>query len=129
MIDTIKTYFTEVVAKNVAPKVSAALISAGITFLIAHQEFMAQMGITFYPNFDGKWMGAAPTGQLLVIEFDTLGKWGAAGLVVLATTAWAFFQHHAVATVTGAPQSGDKRIGDAVPVAGGARESDPPKTA
>ena len=127
MLDTIKTYLVEVASKNVAPKVITAVMSYGITFLIAHQEFMEQMGITYYPNFDGTWHGVAPTGQLLVIEFDTLGKWGAVALIAGVTAAWSFFQHHAVATVTGAPQSGDKRENPPVPVEGGARATDIPK--
>lgn len=125
MIDKVKTYFVEVVMNKVAPKATAALISYAITFLVAHQEFMEQMGVTYYPNFDGTWHGVPPTGSLLVVEFDTLGKWGAAGLVFLITAVWAFVQHHAVATVTGAPQSGDKREPASLPVAGGDRSGDP----
>ena len=106
MMDTIKTYFMQVVVKNIAPKVSAAVISAGITFLIAHQEFMQQMGITYYSAFDGKWLGLPPTGKLIIVELDTLSVWGGLALVGLATGIWAWFQHHAVATVTGAPQDG-----------------------
>lgn len=126
MVDKIKTYFIEVVLKNVAPKVSNAVIAGVLTFLVAHQEFMEKMGITYYSAFTGVFRGTPPTGQILVVEFDTLGKWGALMLIAGATAAWAFFQHHAVATVTGAPQSGDKREAS-VPVAGGDRASDPKK--
>lgn len=124
-VDKLKTWLVEVVLKNVAPKVSNALIAGGITFFIAHQEFMEQMGITYYPNFIGTWSGAVPSGRLLVIEIDTLGVWGGAMLIMGATAIWALFQHHAVATVTGAPQSGDKRIQPPVPVEGGQRQGDP----
>lgn len=126
MLEKIKTYFVEVAIKNITPKVMTAVMSGIITFILAHQEFMEKMGITFYPNFDGTWHGAAPTGQLITIEFDTLGKWGAAALVVLITAAWAFLQHHGVATVTGAPQSGDKRENFPVQLVGGDRAGDPP---
>jgi hypothetical protein len=120
MLEKSKAYFLEVIIGKVAPKVTGALISVGITFIIAHQEFMDQMGITYYPAFDGTWRGAAPTGQLLVVEFDTLGKWGAAMLVIGIASAWAFFQHHAVAAVKGEPQSGDTTLQTR-------RAEDPPK--
>lgn len=124
-MEKLKTYFVQVILKNVAPKVSNAVIAAGITFLVAHQEFMEQMGITYYPDFAGVWRGAAPTGRLLVIEIDTLGIWGGAALIMGATALWAFFQHHTVATVTGAPQSGDKREAPTLPVPNGERKEDP----
>lgn len=127
-MDTLKTWFVEVACKNVAPKVTTALLSAVVTFLIAHQEFMEQMGITFYPSFDGTWHGAAPTGQLIVVELDTLGKWGAAMLIVGITALWAILQHHTVATVTGTSQIGDKREAIDQPLAGGNRPNDPPKS-
>lgn len=124
MLDKMKTYFIEVVLKNVAPKISNAVIAAGLTFLVAHAEFMEKMGITYYPNFAGVWHGAAPSGRLMVVEIDTLGLWGGAMLIMGATAAWAFFSHHAVATVTGAPQSGDKRTEPTVVIEGGQRKED-----
>ena len=126
MIDTLKTYFVEVVSKNVAPKVVSSLISMGLVFLAAHQDLMEQIGITYYPNFNGTWSGAAPSGQLITIEIATLKFWGAAMLTTGVIALVAFFQHHAVAAVTGAPQSGDKRSAD-IPLAGGQRDSDPLK--
>ena len=127
-MEKIKTYFIEVILKNVAPKVTNAVIAAGLTFLVAHHEFMQQMGITYYPDFSGKWNGIPPTGRLLVVEIDTLGIWGGAMLIMGATALWAFFSHHAVATVTGSPQSGDKRGLPEQPVIGGARATDPKET-
>lgn len=124
-MEKLKTYFVEVVLKNVAPKVTNAIIAAGITFLIAHQEFMQQMGITYYPNFNGIWNGTAPTGRLLVLEIDTFGLWGGAALIALATAAWALISHHTVATVKGTPQSGDKRVISPEPIEGGERQGDP----
>lgn len=129
MLDKIKTYFVEVGIKNIAPKVSVALMSAIVTFIMAHQAFMEQMGITYYPDFNGKWHGVPPTGQLLIVEFDTLGKWGALALIAGITAAWSLLQHHGVATVTGAPQSGDVRVNPPQPVIGGQREGDIPKGA
>lgn len=125
MFDTAKTYVVEVLAKNIAPKVSSAVIAYGVTFLVAHQEFMEQMGITYYPSFNGAWHGAAPTGRLLVIEFDTLSIWGGAALVMGAMALIALFQHHVVATATGAPQSGNVRTTGSPAIEGGARQGDP----
>lgn len=124
-MDKLKTYFIEVVVKNVSPKVISAVMAYGVTFIIAHQQFMEQMGITYYDNFTGIFKGPPPTGQLLIVEFDTLGKWGAFALVAGATAVWAFFQHHAVATITGAPQSGNVRTEPEQPVVGGSRQGDP----
>lgn len=124
-MDKLKTYFVEVVLKNVAPKVTNAVIAAGLTFLVAHQEFMEKMGITYYPDFNGTWRGVMPTGRFLTVEIDTLGIWGGAALIMGATALWAFFQHHSIATVTGAPQSGDKRDPTSPPVINGERKEDP----
>lgn len=123
-MDKIKTYFVEVVLKSVVPKMTNAVIAAGITFLVAHQEFMAKMGITYYPNFTGIWNGPAPSGRLLVLEIDTFGLWGGAMIVAAAAALWAFISHHTVATITGAPQSGDKRTNPEVQIAGGKRQGE-----
>lgn len=128
-LDKLKTYLVEVVMKNVGPKVISSLISMGLVFLAAHQDLMEKIGITYYPNFDGKWSGAMPTGQLITVEIATLQIWGAAALGAGVITLVAFFQHHTVATVTGSPQSGDKRETPSQPVEGGNRETDPQKGA
>lgn len=129
MFDKVKTYFVEVVMKSVGPKVVSSVISMGLIFLAAHQDLMEQMGITYYPNFDGKWSGAMPTGQLITIEIATLKVWGAAMLGMAVVAIVAIVQHHGVATVTGAPQSGDKRVAPEIPVENGDRPVDPPKEA
>lgn len=128
MIENVKTYFVEVVGKYVGPRVMATLLSAIAAFLVAHQEFLEKMGVTYYAAFDGIFHGSPPTGQVLIVEFDTLGKWGAAMLIVGITAAWSLLQHHAVATVTGSPQSGDKRTDFTVPTEGGQRATDLPKS-
>jgi hypothetical protein len=129
MLEKMKTYFVEVVMKNVGPKVISSLISMGLVFLAAHQDLMEQMGITYYPDFDGKWSGAMPTGQLITVEIATLKVWGAAILGIAVVSLVAILQHHSVATVTGTPQSGDKRLEPEQPVEGGNRAGDPIKGA
>lgn len=122
-MESVKTWLVEVLVKNVGPKVVASLMASGIGLLMAHQQLMEKMGITFYPDFKGVWSGAQPTGQLLVIELATLQVWGGAALVAGFVAVWAIIQHHSVATVKGAPQSGDMRKVD-VPVVNGERKGD-----
>lgn len=123
-MDKLKTYLVEVVMKNVGTKVMSSLLSMAIVFIAAHQDIMEQIGITYYPDFNGTWSGAMPTGQLITIELATLKVWGAAALVAGATLVWGVIQHHAVATVTGFPQSGDKRITETLPIEGGERKGE-----
>lgn len=127
-MEKIKTYLVEVVLRNVGPKVAASVVSALVALLAAHQQLMEKMGVTYYSNFSGTWSGQAPTGQLITIELDTLSKWGAIAFVGALTLIWSIIQHHTVATVTGAPQSGDVRKVD-LPVIDGKRATDPPKEA
>lgn len=128
-MDKIKTYFVEVILKNVGPKVAASVMTMLITFLAAHQDLMEKLGVTYYPDFTGIFSGKAPSGRLIIIEFDTLQVWGGLALVAGATALWSIFQHHGVATVTGAPQSGDKRVESQVAIEGGRRADDPPQGA
>lgn len=124
--DKIQTWFVEVFVKTAGNKLATSAISAFIVFMAAHQDLMEQMGITYYPDFNGIWSGKMPTGRLLVIEFDTLQLWGAVALGTLVVFIVAILQHHAVAAVTGKPQSGDLRIVPTPPIAGGERKEDPP---
>lgn len=129
-MDKLKTYLVEVVINKIGPKVAASVLAYGVTLIVAHQEFLEQMGITYYPMFDGTWSGGImPTGSLIVIEFDTLKVWGAGMIVagVMAFVAW--MQHHGTAVMTGAPQSGDLRQEPSIPTPGGDRKDDPPKAA
>lgn len=100
-----------------------------VAFLAAHQQIMQQMGITYYPNFNGSWSGVMPSGRLLVVEFDTLQVWGGIALMAGITALYSLIQHHAVATVKGTPQSGDVRVNPPVQMEGGDRKTDPPQKA
>lgn len=125
-MDNLKTYIAEVVARKVIPSALASAVAALGTYLIAHTEILAQYGITFWHGFSGVFPASqAPTGDILVIEFDTLEK----GVALLAITgigaAMAFLTHHTEATVTGAPQNGDKRVNAPMTVTGGQRQGDP----
>lgn len=128
MFDEMKTYFAEVIARKVVPAAIASGIAAVMTFLLAHTEILQKYGITVWNNFAGIFPpGQAPTGDILIVEFDTLKK-GTAALAIMGVTAFmAWLTHHSVATVTGAPQSGDKRVEEPTPLVGGERKDDPPK--
>lgn len=128
-MDDIKTWFVEVILKNVGPKVVATVMSMFVAFLAAHQQIMQQMGITYYPNFNGSWSGVMPSGRLLVVEFDTLQVWGGIALMAGITALYSLIQHHTVATVKGMPQSGDMRTQPELPIIDGKRKDDLPKGA
>lgn len=126
-MDSVKTWLVEVVIKKVAPTAVASLMASGVAFMLVHQQLMEQMGITYYPNFNGTWSGGVmPTGELITVELSTLKYWGAALLVTGFTGLMMFVMHHGKATVTGAPQSGDLRKTPDVPLSGGNRAGDSP---
>jgi len=122
-MEAIKTWLVEVLFKNVGPKVVASLMASAVAFILAHQQLMEKMGITYYPDFKGIWSGVQPTGSLIVIEMATLQIWGGAALVAGFVAVWAIIQHHGVATVKGTPQTGDMRKIN-LPVIGGERKED-----
>lgn len=126
-LDSIKTYFAEVIARKVVPAALASAVAAIGTFLLAHASELEKYGVTYYQNFTGTFNGTPPTGALLIIEFDTLTKAAAVAAIAGIGLLMAFLTHHTVAAVTGAPQSGDVRVEPPQPVAGGARATDPPK--
>ena len=125
MLDKMKTYFVEVIVKRAANQGVQAAISALMVYMAAHQDLLEGLGITTFTW--GQWpaANAAPSGLCTLIEWDTLGKGGAAelagGLMVVVALIW----HHSKATVTGSPQSGDLRQTPTAPVVGGDRKEDP----
>lgn len=126
-LDSIKTYFAEVIARKLVPAALASAVAAIGTFLLAHAKELETYGVTYYSNFTGTFSGTPPTGALLVIEFDTLTKAAAVGVIAGVGILMAFLTHHTVATVTGSPQSGNVRTEPPQPIEGGQRDSDPPK--
>lgn len=130
MLDTIKTYFVEVVMKKATNAGIQSIVSSFLIILAVHADYLETLGITTFDWGKG-WPHplTPPTGMCTLIEWDTLTMGGGAALFGLAMMAYAFFQHHTVAAVTGAPQSGDKRETPTQPVEGGQRANDPPKAA
>ena len=122
-MDALKTWLVEVALKKVGPTATAAGISALFGLLAAHQGLLETWGITF-----GTWplqWATQPSGHVIVIELDTISTGLIALLVAGASAFFAASQHHVVAAVTGAPQSGNVRIEPEQPVIGGQREGDP----
>lgn len=124
-MENIKTYMAEVIVRKMAPAAIASAVAAAGTFLLAHASELEKYGITYYPDFAGVFSGTTPSGNVLIVEFDTLQKGLALVLVALVGAFMAWTTHHTVATVTGAPQSGDKRVEPPQPVVGGERKEDP----
>lgn len=124
-MDKIKTWLVEVVVNKVSPQVVAAIIAYLVAFMGAHEELLQKLGITFYGNFTGVWDGPMPTGQVIVVELDTLHVYGGVLLATGIAAIWALIQHHGTAVVAGTPQSGDVRQTPTEPIVGGDRKDDP----
>ncbi len=125
MLDNVKTYLVEVLAKNVAPKVAAAVVSYLFAYLMTHENTLEGFGIT-----SGVWplvwqVGQVPSGHVTLIEWDTLTAWGGSALVGLLVAGVSLLWHHGQATVKGTPQSGDVRTDPPVAIVGGQRATDP----
>lgn len=97
------------------PSLIRGALAAVVGLVAAHHGFLDVLGLTY-----------DPTENTLNLDLDTFGKYllivGTGGITAIL----AALQHHTVATVTGAPQSGDMRKMDPdIPVAGGQRKEDP----
>lgn len=115
-MDSLKTYFEEVLIKEVTPSVIRGMLAGLVGLILAHQAVLAKMGM----DYDSMTWD-------LVIHLKKVAAW----LTVMASTGGVtgllrIMQHHTVAAVTGAPQSGDMRKMEPVePVLNGQRKEDP----
>lgn len=110
MLDRIRWYFAEIVVPKYIPVAIMAALSALGTFMVAHAGVLEKWGIT-YGTWPIIWGTAIPSGQVIVVELDTLSKGAAAALAALVGILIVAIQHHATGN-TG--------------VSGGRREQDPP---
>lgn len=124
-MDTIRTYLVEVILKKVVTSAVISGVASAIAFFVAHAEFMEKLGLTYYPSFNGQFIGPMPTGQVFLLEVDTFKAWAvvAGPMAGMALVVWVW--HHMRATATGAPQSGDVRKSVEMPMVGGNRQGDP----
>lgn len=94
LIQKTKMYLFEVVFKRMGPAALASVLSAAFAFAAAHQGLLETWGITL-----GIWplqwaSGQEPSGQVLLIELDTLTKMGLTALLALVGTLGALSAHH-----------------------------------
>ena len=116
MVEKIKWYFLNVIVVRYVPMAVLAGMAAIGTWLAAHAGILEQYGVTFgaYPLHWAK--GYTPSGNVILIELDTLSIKAYTALIALVGFIAAAISHHTVGAVAG-PQPQD----------GGKRENDPPK--
>lgn len=106
-MDTIKSWFINVAAKQMIPSLVRAGLAAGTGLLVAHAGLLAGCGIIY-----------DKVGGTITIHLGALQDWLVTGGLGAITAILAALQHHTVAAVTGAPQDGSHP-----------READVPKAA
>lgn len=111
-LEKVKIYAVEVILKKMGPAAIASAISAFLALLAANQGLLESWGITF-----GIWPfhwppGAEPSGQVILIELDTISKVGLTVVSSLLVALVAGANHHTVAAVKRKPQDGGQRATD-----------------
>ncbi len=114
-LEKVKIYAVQVVLKKMGPAAIASAISAFLAILAAHQGLLEYWGITF-GNWPFQWPpGAEPSGQVILIELDTISKVSLTAVSSLIVALVAGASHHVAAAVKKAPQSGGQRATDKIP--------------
>jgi hypothetical protein len=114
-MDAVKTWIVEVGWKQMGPSLVKGALTALVGYVAAHHGALALLGLTY-----------DPTQNTLVLDMDAFGKYLLPLGAGVITASFAALQHHTVAAVTGAPQSGDMRkMEPDVLVTGGQRKDDP----
>lgn len=98
MWETIKVYVIQMGVKKYLPIAVMAGISALSGLLLAHAGVLEQYGIT-----SGSWplhwpAGQEPSGNVILIELDTLSKAAITGLAGLVAILIRAMQHHTTGT-------------------------------
>lgn len=113
-MDSLKTWLVEVGYKKLAPSLIKGALAALVGLIAAHQGMLEVIGIVY-----------DKVGNCLVIDLDKFANWmfviSSGGIEAIMTA----LQHHTVAAVKQAPQSGDLRQAPEQPVIGGDRKEDP----
>lgn len=112
-MEKLKTYCVEVVLRKLGPSAIRAAIAGFIALLAAHQNMLTQFGIVYDDAL-----------KTVTLHLDSLTTWLSVGGLGLITAFLRAGQHHAEATITGKPQSGDVRQEPTIPVVGGERKED-----
>jgi len=116
MAEKLKIYLIEVVIKKYGPSFIKGAIGAICTYILAHAGITDAIGLSYDPSDN--------TITLEISKFTAWAIAGGSGLLMAILTA---LQHHTEAAVTGAPQSGDKRVNIELPIVGGERKTDIPE--
>jgi hypothetical protein len=99
MWDTLKTYLMEMGIKKYLPIAVMAGFSALGGLMLAHAGVLEQYGVT-YGNWPFHWpVGQEPSGNVILIELDTLSKAAITGIAALIGILIRAAQHHS----TGSP--------------------------
>jgi hypothetical protein len=90
-----KTYVVEVLIKKMGPSAVRAGLAAFIGIILAHQGMLAKFGVVY-----------DQASNTLSLHLSTLQEWcDVSGMGLIAAVLMGI-QHHTVAAVTGAPQTG-----------------------
>jgi len=96
------------------PSLIRGALAAVVGLVAAHHGVLAGLGLTY-----------DPTNNRLGLDLDAFGTYLLPLGAGLITACFAGLQHHTVAAVTGAPQSGDMRTATGIKVVIGQRKDDP----
>lgn len=88
------------------PSLIKGALAALVGLIAAHQGILSHIGITYDPS-----------GHTIDLDLDTLSGYVMVAGGGLLTAFFTAMQHHTVAAVVGAPQDGDMRTPNGVPVA------------
>lgn len=113
-MDSLKTWLVEVGFKKIAPSLIKGALAALVGLIAAHQGVLSHMGITY-----------DPVGHDINLDLDTFSGYVMVAGGGLLTAIFTAMQHHTVAVVTNAPQDGDQRDTQTMPIVGGQRKDDP----
>lgn len=94
-MDNLKTWLVEVGIKKMGPSAIRAALAAFVGYLMAHANLLAQYGIVYDKATD-----------TIFWHLTTLREWADISGLGLIAAAFMAAQHHTVAAVTGAPQTG-----------------------
>lgn len=94
LVQKAKLYALDVGVKHLGPAAFASLVSTAFALLAAHQGLLESWGITW-----GTWplswpAGQDPSGQVILIELDTLGKMGLAAVLTAVGSLSTLAAHH-----------------------------------
>lgn len=95
MTDSLKLWAINIGLKHLGPSLIRAAVAWAIAMLAAHQGMLEMFGVIY-----------DKTAGTVTLHIDTLQTWMLGGGLGLITAFLRAGQHHTMATLTGAPQTG-----------------------